>query len=53
MREVRATIARLCAFIIALISPVSPREKGVKGMHCDSPPPAAEPLIFIVGPPEG
>jgi len=46
-------MARLCAFITALISPVKPSENGVSGMHWDNPPPAAEPLIFIVGPPDG
>src|SRR5208337_2593552 len=39
--------------MIALMSPVSPKEKGVNGMHCASPPPAADPFIFIVGPPDG
>jgi len=46
-------MARLWAFITALMSPVRPSENCVKGMHCERPPPAAEPLMFIVGPPEG
>ena len=46
-------MARLWALMTALMSPVSPRENSVNGTHCDRPPPAAEPLIFIVGPPEG
>ena len=46
-------MARLWAFIMALMSPVSPSENSVNGIHWDSPPPAAEPLMFIVGPPEG
>ena len=45
MREVIATMARLWAFITALMSPVSPRENSVRGMHCESPPPAAEPAV--------
>ncbi len=44
---------KLWAFMIALMSPVMPSEKGVSGTHCDRPPPAAEPLMFMVGPPEG
>ncbi len=51
--EVRATIIRLWAFMMLSISPVSPRENGVKGMVWARPPPAAEPLILKVGPPEG
>jgi hypothetical protein len=50
---VRATIARLCALVTLSISPVRPSENGVRGMHCDRPPPAALPLILKVGPPEG
>ena len=53
IREVTATIARLWAFMIALMSPVRPRLNSVSGMTCESPPPAADPLTFIVGPPEG
>ena len=53
MRAVRATMARLCAFMMSLLSPVRPKEKGMSGMHCDRPPPAALPLMFMVGPPEG
>ena len=44
---------RLWAFMIALMSPVRPRENGVSGMHWARPPPAALPLMFMVGPPEG
>ncbi len=46
-------MARLWAFMMALMSPVRPRENGVSGMTCERPPPAAEPLMFMVGPPEG
>ena len=35
------------------MSPVSPREKAVMGISRALPPPAAEPLTFMVGPPEG
>ena len=35
------------------MSPVRPRENSVSGMHWLRPPPAAEPLMFMVGPPEG
>jgi hypothetical protein len=52
-RLVSATIARLWAFTTQSISPVSPREKGVRGLHCERPPPAALPFILKVGPPEG
>ena len=53
MRAVRAIIARLCAFMMSLISPVSPRENSVMGISSALPPPAAVPLTFMVGPPEG
>ncbi len=46
-------MARLWALVTLSMSPVSPREKAVRGIHCDSPPPAALPLILNVGPPEG
>src|SRR3989337_619363 len=39
--------------MMALMSPVRPRENGVRGMHWARPPPAADPLMFIVGPPDG
>ena len=52
-REVTATIARLWALVTLSISPVRPREKGVSGIHCERPPPAALPFILKVGPPEG
>ena len=35
--DVSATIARLWALATQSISPVSPREKGVRGMHWESP----------------
>ena len=35
------------------MSPVNPKENGVSGITCDNPPPAADPLMFMVGPPEG
>src|SRR4030067_437734 len=53
MRDVRATIPKLWELITALMSPVSPRENGVSGTHWERPPPAAPPLTFMVGPPEG
>ena len=53
IRAFRATIARLCAFIMSLISPVRPRENSVIGIRRALPPPAAVPLTFMVGPPEG
>ncbi len=53
MRAVRATIARLCALVMASMSPVRPSENSVSGRHCASPPPAAEPLTLNVGPPLG
>jgi len=37
---------RLWALMSALISPVSPRENSVSGMHCERPPPAAEPCVL-------
>ena len=46
-------MARLWALVILSMSPVSPMEKVVRGMHWASPPPAAEPLMLKVGPPEG
>ena len=53
MREVRATMARLWAEVMAWMSPVKFREYGVSGMHWARPPPAAEPFMPMVGPPEG
>ena len=53
MREVMATMARLWAFMMSLMSPVSPRENSVMGISSALPPPAAVPLTFMVGPPEG
>ncbi|MBA7668568.1 hypothetical protein ES703_76681 [subsurface metagenome] len=38
---------------MSLMSPVSPMENSVMGMSRALPPPAAVPLMFIVGPPEG
>src|SRR4030042_711365 len=38
---------------MSLISPVRPGENSVIGISRALPPPAAVPLIFIVGPPEG
>ena len=35
------------------MSPVKLSEYGVSGMHWDRPPPAAEPFMPMVGPPEG
>ncbi|MBA7697161.1 hypothetical protein ES703_105820 [subsurface metagenome] len=46
-------MARLWAFMMSLISPVRPMENSVRGISCALPPPAALPLIFMVGPPEG
>ncbi len=46
-------MARLCALVMSLISPVRPIENSVIGISSAFPPPAAVPLIFIVGPPEG
>ena len=46
-------MARLWALVMASMSPVSPRLKSVSGMHWARPPPAAEPLMLKVGPPEG
>ena len=46
-------MARLWAFMMSLISPVSPRENSVMGIRRAFPPPAAVPLTFMVGPPEG
>ena len=43
MRAVTATIARLWAFMIALMSPVSPRN-GVSGTRRSGARPAADPL---------
>ena len=53
MRELRATIARLFALVMASISPVNPNESGVSGTTWARPPPAAEPLMLKVGPPLG
>ena len=53
MRAVSATMARLWALVMSLISPVSPMENSVMGMSRALPPPAAVPLMFMVGPPEG
>ncbi len=53
MRAFSATIARLFAFVIASMSPVSPSESAVKGTTCARPPPAADPLMLNVGPLEG
>ena len=39
--------------MISLISPVRPMENSVRGISRALPPPAAVPLIFMVGPPEG
>src|SRR5512135_590768 len=46
-------MARLCAFMMSLMSPVSPSENSVIGINRELPPPAAVPLTFMVGPPEG
>src|SRR3974377_1387157 len=46
-------MARLGAFMILLMSPVRPRENSVMGINSEMPPPAAVPLTFMVGPPEG
>src|SRR4030042_2589241 len=48
-----AIMARLWAFMMSLISPVRPRENSVMGIRRALPPPAAVPLTFIVGPPDG
>ena len=53
MREVIATMARLWAFMMSLMSPVRPRENSVMGISRELPPPAAVPFTFMVGPPEG
>jgi len=47
------TMARLWAFMMLLMSPVRPRENSVMGISSEMPPPAAVPLTFMVGPPEG
>ena len=44
---------RLFALVIASMSPVRPSESGASGRHWARPPPAAEPLMLNVGPPEG
>ena len=44
---------RLDGFMMSLISPVRPRENSVMGISKALPPPAAVPLTFMVGPPEG
>ena len=46
-------MARLWAFMMSLMSPVSPMENSVMGMSSEFPPPAAVPLTFMVGPPDG
>ena len=46
-------MARLWAFMMSLMSPVRPSENSVMGMSRALPPPAAVPLTFMVGPPEG
>ena len=46
-------MARLCAFMMSLMSPVSPSENSVMGISSALPPPAAVPFTFMVGPPEG
>ncbi len=46
-------MARLWAFMMLLMSPVRPRENSVRGIAWALPPPAALPLMFMVGPPEG
>ncbi len=46
-------MARLWAFMISLMSPVRPSENSVMGISRELPPPAAVPLMFMVGPPEG
>ena len=46
-------MARLWAFMMSLMSPVRPRENSVMGISRALPPPAAVPLTFMVGPPEG
>ena len=46
-------MARLWAFMMSLMSPVRPRENSVMGIRRALPPPAAVPLMFMVGPPEG
>ena len=46
-------MARLWAFMMLLMSPVRPRENSVMGISSEMPPPAAVPLMFMVGPPEG
>ena len=48
-----ATMARLWAFMMSLMSPVRPRENSVMGIRRELPPPAAVPLTFMVGPPDG
>ena len=48
-----ATMARLCALAISFMSPVRPSENSVIGISRESPPPAAVPLTFMVGPPDG
>ena len=53
MRLFSATIARLFAFVIASMSPVSPSDSEVRGTTCARPPPAALPLMLNVGPPDG
>ena len=46
-------MARLCAFMMSLMSPVSPSENSVMGISRSCRRPAAVPFTFIVGPPEG
>ena len=46
-------MARLWAFMMSLMSPVRPSENSVMGISRALPPPAAVPLTFMVGPPEG